>query len=124
MVCKQSSTPLICCHLFIGVKIRQSAEKKKGASPFSIALFHNLIFIDTGNQCKSGFFEVNQAGGVYEAHGEDFSFESFCLPVHSAGPVFEGVGFVRFSRNYRISINPLFYEIESLCLYHRKRWYK
>ena len=50
MVCKQSSTPLICCHLFIGVKIRQSAEKKKGASPFSIALFHNLIFIDTGNQ--------------------------------------------------------------------------
>ena len=30
MVCKQSSTPLICCHLFIGVNIRQSAEKKKG----------------------------------------------------------------------------------------------
>ena len=27
------------------------------------------------------------SGGVYEAHGEDFSFEPFCLPVHSAGSV-------------------------------------
>ena len=58
--------------------------------PFSITLFHNLIFIDTGNQCDSGFFEVNLAGGVYEAHGEDFSFKSFCLPVHSAGSVHLG----------------------------------
>ncbi len=74
---------------FIGVNIRQSAEKKKGPGPFSIALFHNLIFVDTGDKCKSGFFEVNQAGGVYEAHGEDFSFESFCLPVHPAGGLAE-----------------------------------
>ena len=27
------------------------------------------------------------AGGVYEAHGEDISFESLCLPVHSAGSI-------------------------------------
>ena len=75
---------------FIGVNIRQSAEKKKGTGPFSIALFHNLIFVDTGDKCKSGLFEVNQAGGVYEAHGEDFSFEPFRQPVHSAGKVFSG----------------------------------
>jgi hypothetical protein len=31
---------------------------------------------------------VNLSGGVYEAHGEDFSFEPLCLPVHSAGSVF------------------------------------
>ena len=35
---------------FIGVNISQLAEKKKGIGPFSITLFHNLIFIDTGNQ--------------------------------------------------------------------------
>ena len=29
------------------------------------------------------------AGGVYEAYGDDFSFEPFCLPVHSAGGVFQ-----------------------------------
>ena len=73
---------------FIGVNIRQAAEKKKGSCPFSIALLHNLIFIDTGNQCKSGFFEMNLSCGVYEAHGEDFSFEPLCLPVHSVGRVY------------------------------------
>ncbi len=52
---------------FIGVNIRQSAEKKKGTSPFSIALFHNLIFIDPRNQCKSGFFEVYLSGKVEDA---------------------------------------------------------
>ncbi len=56
----------------------------------SCALLHNLIFIDTGNQCKSGFFKVNLSGGVYEAYGEDFYFEPFCLPVHSAGRLAEG----------------------------------
>ena len=75
---------------FIGVNIRQSAEKKKGTGPFSIALFHNLKFIDTGDECDSSLFKVNQAGGVYEAHGEDFSFEPFRQPVHSAGKVFSG----------------------------------
>ena len=64
---------------------RYVAGKKKGTSPFSIALLHNLKFIDAGEECDAGFFEVNLAGGVYEAHGEDFSFEPFCLPVHSAG---------------------------------------
>ena len=74
---------------FIGVNIRQSAEKKKGTKSLSpIALLHDLIFIDTGNQCKSGFFEMNLSGGVYEAHGEDFSFEPLCLPVHSVGRVY------------------------------------
>jgi hypothetical protein len=56
--------------------------------PFSIALFHNLKFIDTGDKCNSGFFKVNQASGVYEAHDEDFSFEPLCLPVHSTGRVY------------------------------------
>ena len=74
---------------FIGVNIRQSAEKKKGTSPFSIALLHNLIFIDTGYKCDASFFKVNLSGGVYEAHGEDFSFEPLRLPVHSAGGVFQ-----------------------------------
>ena len=32
----------------------------------------------------------NLSGGVYEAHGEDFSFESLRLPVHSAGRVHHG----------------------------------
>ena len=57
------------------------------SNPFPIALLHNLIFIDAGNQCKSGFFQMDLSGGVYEAHGEDFSFEPLCLPVHSAGSV-------------------------------------
>ena len=57
-------------------------------------LFQKIIFIDAGNQCKSGFFQVNLSGGVYEAHGEDFSFEPFRLPVHSAGCVhFEDLDF-------------------------------
>ena len=64
--------------------------------PFSIALFHNLIFIDTGDECKSGFFEVNLSGGVYEVHGEDFSFDPLCLPVHSAGRMSFGAFLVHF----------------------------
>ena len=69
--------------------LHRGERKRTGASsnPFSIALLHNLIFIHTRNQGKSGLFEVNLAGGVYEAHGEDFSFEPLCLPVHSAGSV-------------------------------------
>ena len=72
------------------VKRRESltAAKRKRARALSpIALLHNLIFIDTGEECDAGFFEVNLSGGVYEAHGEDFSFESFSLPVHSAGSI-------------------------------------
>ena len=69
-------------------------ERKKDRSIVQslspIALFHNLIFVDTGDKSDAGFFKVNLAGGVYEAHGEDFSFEPFCLPVHSAGKVFSG----------------------------------
>ena len=34
---------------------------------FPIALLHNLIFIDTGEECDTGFFEVNLSGGVNEA---------------------------------------------------------
>ena len=82
-VCTESCIQL----RFINVNISQLAEKKKGTSPFSIALLHNLIFIDTGEECDADFFEVYLPGGVYEAHCEDFSFESFCLPVHSAGSI-------------------------------------
>ena len=64
------------------------SEKKKGIGPFSIALLQNLILIDTGYKGKAGFFEMNLSGGVYEAHGEDFSFESLCLPVHTAGSIY------------------------------------
>ncbi len=39
-------------------------EKKKGIGPFSITLFHNLIFIDTGEECDAGFFEVNLSDQV------------------------------------------------------------
>ena len=41
------------------------SEKKKGTSPFSIALLHNLIYIDTGDECNAGLFDVNLFGGVY-----------------------------------------------------------
>ena len=69
-------------------KYKSISRKEKGQRALSpIALFHNLIFIDAGEECDTGFFEVNLSGGVYEAHGEDFSFKSFCLPVHSAGCV-------------------------------------
>ena len=35
---------------------------------FQIETFaDNFIFIDTGNQCDAGFFEVNLSGEVYEA---------------------------------------------------------
>ena len=67
--------------------ILTAVERKRAQVPFSIALFHNLIFIDAGNECKSGFNKMYHSGGVYEAHGEDFSFEPFCLPVHSAGSI-------------------------------------
>ena len=43
------------------------AEKKKGIGPFSIALFHECILIDTGDECKSGFFKMNLSGAVYKA---------------------------------------------------------
>ena len=49
-------------------KNKSISRKEKGQRALSpIALLHNLIFIDAGNQCKSGFFEVNLTGGVYEA---------------------------------------------------------
>ena len=35
--------------------ILTAVERKRAQVPFSIALFHNLIFIDAGYQCKSGF---------------------------------------------------------------------
>ena len=54
---------------------------------FSSFLFHNLIFIDAGNECKSGLNEMNLSGGVNEAHGEDLAFKPFRLPVHPAGCV-------------------------------------
>ena len=70
-------------------KYKSISRKEKGQRAlFPIALFHNLIFIDTGDKCKSGFFEVNLAGGVNEAHGEDFPFKPLCLPVHSSGCVY------------------------------------
>ena len=71
-------------------KYKSISRKEKGQRALSpIALLHNLIFIDTRYQRNSGFFEVNLTGGVYEAYGEDFSFESFCLPVHPAGGLAE-----------------------------------
>ena len=67
-------------------KYKSISRKEKGQRALSpIALFYNLIFIDAGEECDAGFFEVNLSGGVYEAHGEDFSFEPLCLPVHTAG---------------------------------------
>ena len=69
-------------------KYKSISRKEKGQRALSpIALLHNLIFIDAGYKCDAGFFEVNLSGGVYEAHGEDYSFKSLCLPVHSAGSV-------------------------------------
>ena len=62
-------------------------RKEKGSylTLFPIALFHTLIFIDTGYKCDASLFKVNLAGGVYEAHGEGFSFDPLCLPVHTVG---------------------------------------
>ena len=69
--------------------------KEKGPEhnpvPFSKALFHNLKFIDAGYESKPGLNEMNDAGAVNEAHGEDFSFKSFRLPVHSAGSIIQKV---------------------------------
>ena len=71
-------------------KYKSISRKEKGQRALSpIALLHNLIFIDTRYQRNSGFLKVNLSGGVCEAHGEDFSFEPFCLPVHSAGGLAE-----------------------------------
>jgi hypothetical protein len=56
-------------------------ELDTGIQFFQIESFAvNFIFIDTGEECDAGFFEVSLSGGVYEAHGEDFSFKSF-LPA-------------------------------------------
>ena len=56
-------------------------ELDTGIQFFQIESFAvNFIFIDTGEECKSGLFEVDLSGGVYEAHGEYLTFESFCLP--------------------------------------------
>ena len=42
--------------------VMRGRGKKKGTSPFSIALRHNLVFIDTREECDAGFFEVNLSG--------------------------------------------------------------
>ena len=71
-------------------KYKSISRKEKGQRALSpIALLHNLIFIDTRDKCDTGSFEVNLAGAVDVADGEDFSFESFCLPVHPAGGLAE-----------------------------------
>ena len=71
-------------------KFKSISRKEKGQRALSpIALLHNLIFIDTGDKSDAGFFKVNLAGGVNEAHGEDFPFKPLCLPVHSAGRLAE-----------------------------------
>jgi hypothetical protein len=43
--------------------ILTAVERKRAQVPFSIALFHNLIFIDAGYQCKSGFKDRNKNNG-------------------------------------------------------------
>ena len=55
---------------------------------FSFILLHNLIFIDAGEECDAGLFQMDLPGAINVTHGEDFSFKSFSLPVHSAGSVF------------------------------------
>ena len=82
-VCTESCIQL----RFINVNISQLAEKKKGIGPFSNSVISQSHIYPHPEECNAGFFEVNLSGGVYEAHGEDFSFKSFCLPVHSAGCV-------------------------------------
>ena len=85
-VCTESCIQL----RFINVNISQLAEKKKGIGPFSNSVISQSHIYPHPEECNAGFFEVNLSGGVYEAHGEDFSFESFCLPVHPAGRVCHG----------------------------------
>ena len=69
--------------------MHRGERNRTGASsnPFSIALLHNLIFIDTREECDAGFFQVNLSGAVDKAHGEDLAFEPLRLSVHSAGSV-------------------------------------
>ena len=67
--------------------ILTAVERKRAQVPFSIALFHNLIFIDAGNECKSGFNKMYHSGAVDKAYGEDLAFKPFRLPVHPAGCV-------------------------------------
>ena len=72
------------------VKGLYTLAKKKDwydGQSFSFILLHNLIFIDAGEECDACLFQMDLSGGVYEAHGEDFSFEPLCLPVHSAGSI-------------------------------------
>ena len=99
MIIKHIRNKCLCKHckglyndLTLFVKGLYTLAKKKDwydSQSFSFILLHNLIFIDAGEECDAGFFEVNLTGGVYEAYGEDFSFESFCLPVHPAGGLAE-----------------------------------
>jgi len=49
-----------------------------------------------GEECDACLFKVNLAGGVNQAHGEDFSFEPLSLPVHSAGGMSFGAILVFF----------------------------
>ena len=84
-LCKHCKAPLQNITLF--VKGLYTLAKKKDwydSQSFSFILLHNLKLIDTGEECDACLFEVDLSGGVYEAHGEDFSFKSLRLPVHSA----------------------------------------
>ena len=54
----------------------------------------DFIFIDAGDECDSGLNKTYHSGAVDKAHGEDLTFKSFCLPVHSPGSIhLEGFDF-------------------------------
>ena len=66
----------------------QSAEKKKGTGPFSRALFHKLIFIDTRNKCDAGFFEVDFPAESMKRTVKTFPSGRFaCQSITSAGSI-------------------------------------
>ena len=71
-------------------KYNSIGRKEKGQESLLHRLFHNFIFLDTLNQCKSGFLKGDLSGRAYEADGEGFSFESVCLPDHSAVRLADG----------------------------------
>ena len=74
-------TPIYRC------KDKSISRKEKGHEPFLHSVTSQSHIHRPRNKRNASLFEVNLSGGVYEAHGEDFSLEPLSLPVHSDGSI-------------------------------------
>ena len=69
------------------IKTQQKNRTRAVMRGFSSFLFHNLIFIDTGDECDAGFFEVNLTGAVDVTDGEDLAVELSCQSIPPASSI-------------------------------------